>query len=231
MDIKHHYIEQGSGRPLILLHGNGGNGGYFSHQIEEFSKHYRVYAIDTRGHGDTPRGDKPFTIRQFADDLLEFMDEHGIGRANILGFSDGGNIALIFAMKYPDRVDKLIVDGANLKPNGVEWRVQLRIELSYRIARARAGKSPEAKQKAEMQGLLVNDPNIEPAELSAITAKTLVMAGTEDLIKREHTELIANSIPGAELAFIEGDHSIAATNPTAFNECVLRFLMEEGDTP
>lgn len=230
MDIKHHYIEQGSGHPLILLHGNGENGGYFSHQIGEFSKYYRVYALDTRGHGATPRGDKPFTIRQFADDLLGFMDEHGIERANILGFSDGGNIALIFAMKYPDRVDKLIVDGANLKPNGVEWRVQLRIELGYRVARACAGKSPKAKQNAEMLGLMVNDPNIEPEELSAITAKTLVMAGTEDLIKREHTELIANSIQGAELVFIEGDHSVAANNPAAFNESVLRFL-REGDRP
>lgn len=231
MDITHHYIEQGSGFPLILLHGNGENSGYFSHQIGEFSRHYHVYALDTRGHGNTPRGDKPFTIRQFADDLRAFMDEHNIQRANILGFSDGGNIALIFAMKYPNRVHKLIVDGANLKPEGVKRNVQRPIELGYKMARAFAGKSPKARQNAEMLGLMVHDPNIETEELSAVTAKTLVMAGTKDMIKREHTELIAASIPGAALAFIEGDHFIAGKNPAAFNACVLKFLREEGATP
>ena len=82
--------------------------------MESLSKHFRVIAIDTRGHGQTPRGDAPFTIRQFADDLLEFMSEHGIDKAHILGFSDGGNTAMIFAMTHPERVGKLILDGANI---------------------------------------------------------------------------------------------------------------------
>ena len=70
MDIVHYFIEKGNGEPIILLHGNGENCNYFQGQIDEFSKMYHVYAIDTRGHGKTPRGDKPFTIRQFAEDLL-----------------------------------------------------------------------------------------------------------------------------------------------------------------
>ena len=74
MDIKHFYIEKGQGEPLILLHGNGENCEYFKWQIEEFSRDYHVYAIDTRGHGKTPRGNQPFTIRQFAEDLVEFMN-------------------------------------------------------------------------------------------------------------------------------------------------------------
>lgn len=75
MDIKLHYTEQGSGTPLILLHGNGEDSGYFVHQIEYFKDRYQVIAIDTRGHGQSPRGEKPFTIRQFAGDLHDFMDE------------------------------------------------------------------------------------------------------------------------------------------------------------
>ena len=81
MDIKHHFIEKGQGDPLILLHGNGENCDYFVGQIDAFSRYYHVYALDTRGHGKTPRGEAPFTIRQFADDLLSFMDEHDIGKA------------------------------------------------------------------------------------------------------------------------------------------------------
>jgi len=60
------------------VHGNGENCSYFQGQIDEFSKYYHVYAIDTRGHGKTPRGTMPFTIRQFADDLLGFMDKQRI---------------------------------------------------------------------------------------------------------------------------------------------------------
>ena len=101
MDIKHFFIEKGQGEPIILLDGNGENCGYFQGQIDEFSKGYHVYAIDTRGHGKTSRGNMPFTIQQFADDLLGFMDEHRIEKAHLLGFSDGGNIAVVFAIKYP----------------------------------------------------------------------------------------------------------------------------------
>ena len=72
MNIKLHYVEKGEGFPLILLHGNGEEHTYFSHQIEYFSETRRVIAIDTRGHGQTPRGNKPFTIKQFAEDLLRF---------------------------------------------------------------------------------------------------------------------------------------------------------------
>ena len=224
MDLTHYYIERGEGYPLILLHGNGEDCGYFSHQMEAFSGQYHVYALDTRGHGKTARGDKPFTIRQFAEDLLVFMDRHGIQKANILGFSDGANIAMIFAMQYPARVNKLVLNGGNLNPKGVKRSVQIPIEMGYRIAKAFAKKSPQVKANAEMLGLMVNDPDIKPKELSSITAKTLVIAGTKDMIKKSHTELIANSIPGAELAFIEGNHFIANKNPQAFNERVLRFL-------
>ena len=106
--MKLYYKEAGKGFPLILLHGNGENGGYFEHQIGYFQDKYRVIALDTRGHGKSPRGEKPFTIRQFAEDLHDFMDEQEIEKAHILGFSDGGNTALIFALKYPRRVGRLI---------------------------------------------------------------------------------------------------------------------------
>ena len=120
MDIKLNYIEKGKGTPLVLLHGNGGSLECFRSQIEYFSKKYRVIALDTRGHGKSPRGDKPFTIKQFVDDLKDFLDELGIKRAILFGFSDGGNIALTFALKYGEYVEKLILNGANLFPKGLK---------------------------------------------------------------------------------------------------------------
>ena len=224
MDIEHFYLDEGQGEPLILLHGNGENCDYFVGQIPEFARHFHVYALDTRGHGRTPRGKAPFTIRQFADDLLAFMDSQGIARAHILGFSDGGNIAMIFAMKHPERVDRLILDGANLDTKGVKRSVQFQIELGYRFAKMFAKSSESARKSMEMLGLMVNDPNVRPEELAQIQANTLVIAGTKDMIREEHTRLIADHIPDSRLVFIEGDHFIANKCPEAFNRAVLEFL-------
>lgn len=226
MDIKHYYKETGQGEPFILLHGNGESCDYYQGQMDIFSRWYHVYAIDTRGHGKTPRGEAPFTIRQFADDLLGFMDEHKIGKAHLLGFSDGGNIAMIFAIRYPDRVGRLILNGANLNAAGVKRSVQLPIEVGYRVAKRFSGKSESAALHAEMLGLMVNDPNVDPKELGKIRAKTLVIAGTNDMIKESHTRLIAERIPDSQLVFIKGDHFIANKKPKAFNRAVLNFLKE-----
>ena len=225
MDINHYYIEKGTGFPLILLHGNGEDCGYFVHQMEPFAKHFRVIAIDTRGHGQTPRGEASFSIRQFAEDLLDFMNLHQIEKAHILGFSDGGNIAMVFALMHPERVEKLILNGANLNASGVKRKVQIPIEIGYRIAKIFATKSPAARKNAEMLGLMVNDPNVKAEEISCIQNPTLVIAGEKDMIKDSHTRLIAKSIPGAMLSIIPGNHFIANKNPDTFNEVVLRFLL------
>lgn len=227
MDIQLYAREKGTGEPLILLHGNNEDGGYFVHQIHYFSKHYRVIAVDTRGHGKSPRGHAPFTIRQFAEDLRDFMDQRQIGKAHILGFSDGGNIAMIFALNYPERVHKLILNGANLDGGGVRTSVQIPIEIGYRIASLFAKKNPGARKNAEMLGLMVNDPNIEAASLANLHIRTLVVAGTRDLIKTSHTKLIYESLPDAELALIDGDHSVARKNPAVFNSVVEQFLNGE----
>lgn len=224
MDIKHFYIEKGQGEPLILLHGNGENCDYFKNQIDEFSRMYYVYALDTRGHGKTLRGKAPFTIRQFAEDLSDFMDERKIDKSHLLGFSDGGNIALVFALRHSERVNKLILNGANLNAKGIKPATQIPIEIGYRIAMAFSKKSDSARLNAEMLGLMVNDPNVSTEELAGIKAKTLVIAGTRDMVKEKHTRLIAESIPGAELAFIKGNHFIANKNAADFNRRVLEFL-------
>ena len=226
MDIKHFYIEKGQGDPVILLHGNGENYTYFKNQIDVFAEKYRVYALDTRGHGKTPRGDSPFTIRQFANDLLGFMNEHHIERSHLLGFSDGGNIAMVFAIRHPERVDRLILNGANLNAGGVRRSTQIPIEIGYRIAKRFSNKSDSARLNSEMLGLMVNDPNVDSKELKRISAKTLIIAGTKDMILESHTRLIAECIPDSRLTFIRGDHFIANKKPDEFNRVVLDFLKE-----
>ncbi|MDE6761721.1 MAG: alpha/beta hydrolase [Lachnospiraceae bacterium] len=224
MDIALYYQEKGNKEPFILLHGNGENGSYFKNQIDYFSDRYRVIALDTRGHGKSPRGNAPFTIEQFSCDLYDFMESLEISNAVILGFSDGANIAMKFAIKYPNRVKALILNGGNLNPKGVKRATQIPIEIGYKIARRFASKSTDAKKNAEMLGLMVNEPNIELNELSKITAPTLVICGRSDMIKESHTKEIAENIPNAKLSIIKGNHFIANKRYATFNKEVEDFL-------
>ncbi len=224
MEITLYYYEKGSKEPFILLHGNGEDSTYFKHQTDYFSDRYRVIALDTRGHGKSPRGSAPFTIKQFAKDLNEFMNSMAIPEAIILGFSDGANIAMEFALKYPHKVKALILNAGNLNPKGVKRTVQLPIEIGYKIASLFSSKSQSANKNAEMLGLMVNEPNIKPSELVRITAPTLVICGTRDMIKEAHTKEIAGSLPNAKLVIVKGNHFIADKNPSAFNKEVEDFL-------
>lgn len=224
--IKLHYSEKGEGKPLILLHGNGGTLEYFTNQIEYFSKNYRVFAVETRGHGQSPRGTAPFTMRQFADDLSSFMDTHAIEKAHILGFSDGGNIALTFALQYPERVDKLIVNGANLHTGGVKRRYQIPIEIGYRLAKRCASKSPDAKRKYELLSLMVDEPNLTFAQMQSLTMPTLVIVGSNDMIKASHSRKMAAALPNATFVTLKGGHCIAKDTPQAFNAAAEEFLSD-----
>ena len=221
MNIQLHYTEHGSGEPLILLHGNGEDSSYFEHQIAFFQHRYRVIAVDTRGHGKSPRGTAPLTLNQFADDLRAFMDELDIASAHILGFSDGANVAILFALAHPTRVKSLILNGGNLFPEGLTDQTRREIDEEYEQA-----VSANDENLLELLRLMIDEPHIDPAQLAALSIPTLVVAGTDDMIEEAHTRLIAESIPNAQLTLIEGTHFIAFENHDAFNRVVSEFLVK-----
>ena len=152
------------------------------------------------------------------------MDMQGIEKADLLGFSDGGNIALTFALKHPERVHSLILNGANLYPAGVKLSVQIPVVIGYYMASAVAVCSRKARRNKEILGLMVKEPQIRPEELKKLKIRTLVIAGDQDMIKESHTRLIHENIPGAKLVILPGDHFIAGKNPAEFNRAVEDFL-------
>ena len=229
MEFQLYYTEQGQGIPFVLLHGNGESSDYFSHQIEYFSKEYRVIAVDTRGHGKSPRGDSPFTLAQFVEDLKQLLDQLKLKEIILLGFSDGGNIAMMFTLKYSQYVKTLILNGANLNAKGVKSSIQIPIVFGYWITSLFSVFSKNAKASQEMLRLMVKEPNVSPNELKRISVPTLVIVGKQDMIKENHTELIAKHIPNSELVLIEGDHFIANKEPALFNETIELFLNTHTD--
>lgn len=226
MDISLYYQEKGSGTPFILLHGNSEDGNYFKSQIDFFSNNYRMIAVDTRGHGKSPRGNAPFTMNQFVEDLSNLLKKLELSQVILLGFSDGANIAMKFAIKYPERIKALILNGGNLNTKGVKRTTQVFIELGYKITKMFSKKSEDAKRNMELLGLMVNEPNIKIEEIQSIKIPTLVISGENDIIKESHTREIADNIPNAKLSIIKGNHFIANKESKAFNQEVEKFLVK-----
>lgn len=222
--IKLNYAEKGHGEPFILLHGNGENNTYFRHQIKDFAPYFHVIAIDSRGHGKTERGENEMTLIQMREDLKNFMDKHNIKKADILGFSDGANIAMLFALKYPENVNKLILNGGNIFYTGLKSKFRFAVTLSKHILNLFVVHKDFRTRRKELIKMITDEPDLKPKDLKKIEAETLVISGTNDLVYKEHTELIAKSIPNSKLVFIPGDHFVARKNFKAFDRAVLDFL-------
>ena len=223
--------EAGTGQPMILLHGNGEDGSYFSEQMAFFSKEYHVIAIDTRGHGRSPRGNGPFTLGRFADDLEEFLRRRGFRKVILLGFSDGANIALLFALRYPGYVDRMILNGGNLNPFGMKFSVLLGVAAEYArvlavLAERKVLGKPlgDSPRRRELLGLMLWEPRIFSRQLRRIRVPVLVVAGSDDMIRQKHTEKIARCLPEGRLLIIRGTHFVAAEAPAVFNRNVDTFL-------
>ncbi len=228
MAVQLSYTRRGHGDTLILLHGNDGDRTVFDAHMDAFAAVFDVVAVDTRGHGQSPRGNAPFTLSQFASDLKGFTDALGIGRAHILGFSDGGNIALLFALRYPQKVRSLVLNGANLYPTGMLPRAVLDVWRQYALVLPRSPFSAAARRKREMLGLMAFQPHIRPGALLKLTMPALVLAGTQDLIRDTHTRLIARSLPNGTLCILPGSHFLVTEAPEAYRGAVLDWFGKIG---
>lgn len=219
----------GQGKPLVLLHGNGEDSHYFAKQIPVFAQRFRVIAVDSRGHGQSGYDTRGLNFDRMADDLNAVFEAFGLGRAHILGFSDGGNLAIKFALKYPDHVDRLILNGANIHMlTGIKPATQLPL---YPVLGALAVLRPFGaafRHKFDVLALMARDYGVDWADLRRITARTLVIAGENDMVFDEHSWRIALCLPHGRLYRIPGgDHFCAAKLPAQFNLAVMRFLLED----
>ena len=221
--VKLYYETYGTGEPLLLLHGNGESIHSFSKQIDALAQHYHVIAVDTRAQGksvDTLTA--RLTYELFADDMKALLDSLRLPKANILGWSDGGNTGLLLALRYPAYVHKLVTMGANLYPSAetVDGKMLRQSEQARKLL----DKKGDLQHK-RLLTLVLTEPHMSYAEIEAIRAPTLVLAGEKDIIKEAHTRNIAAHIPGAQVVILKGvTHYAPQENPALFNQTVLGFL-------
>ncbi|WP_282630009.1 alpha/beta fold hydrolase [Empedobacter sedimenti] len=217
-DAKIYYEEYGQGEPLIFLHGNNGSIEDFYQQIPFFAKQYRVIAIDTRGQGkSTDLTNTPYAYETFANDLLQVVQKLNLKKVNLIGWSDGGNTALIFNAQRPELVNKIATIGAVLNPNGVSEEL---IENLKNLA-----SNPSENTNSRLIQLMLNEPNITKAELSKIQNPVLVIAGEKDEVKESHTKEIQQNISKGELLIIPNStHYVPFEQPKTLNDAILKFL-------
>ncbi len=213
--------------PLLLLHGNGETIGSFREQIGALAAHYRVIAVDTRGHGQSTTNRQRYTYDLFADDMAALLDSLDISEAHIVGWSDGGNTGLSMALRHPAHVASLTTMGANLYPDrgAVDKKTIGEVRLIRAVSTVLYPFAPKWRRAHRLATLLLRYPRMMPGALAAIRAPTLVLAGEKDVITEPHTRLIAAGIPGAECVILPGlTHYAPQEDGPRFNQTVLDFL-------
>lgn len=207
-----YYEKEGEGSPIILMHGNGESHEVFDVLIPALAKNHTVYAIDTRGHGQSATP-KEYHYDDMAEDVVEFIEGLSIVKPAFYGFSDGGIIGLLVASKYPDKLSNLIISGANLTPKDLKYSFLHHAKKDYK------------KTKDPLAGLLIQEPAIPVDQLHFISVPTLVLAGAKDIVKKSATKKIAKHIPNATLRILEGeDHGSYVVSSEKLYPLIRDFL-------
>jgi len=229
---KHYYETYGSGKPLLLIHGNLTPTKGWAPQIAYFSKKYQVYSIDCRGRGKTELGNDSLTYMQITKDVAEFIKIMKLDSVNIVGKSDGGIIGILLGIYFPEHIKKIVAFGANMEPDTNSLFPATVYEMHEE--RVKADKMLSINDttqnwllEQQRYRMMEYQPHISVQDLQRINVPVLVMSTDRDLIKEEHTFFIYKNISKANLCILPNEkHGIAKLNPDLFNSTVDKYLSE-----
>lgn len=210
------YAAEGCGKPVILLHGNGGSHNDFEVTTRQLAQAgYMVYALDSRGQGANAPVEE-YHYKDMASDVYEFIKAKGLKRPAVFGFSDGGNIALQLEVMYPGTLGAIATGGANIFVHG-SLVPEFESWFLYQ------------ENPAPLTRMMLEEPTMTPEDMHTIACPALIMSGEHDLIRQEHTRLIGDNIPNGKFRIIPGeDHGSYICNSPKITEILLGFFKEIG---
>jgi pimeloyl-ACP methyl ester carboxylesterase len=245
------YFEtEGSGDPVLLLHGGFCSLESMRAQSDALASNYRVHAFERPGHGRSADIDDEFSYARGVADTLAYLDAQGLESVHVVGYSDGAIIGLLLALEHPERIRSLVAISANLDPSAFSHStdgVQAFV-LDSPAPAAESTESEPAEPKPDVERehyvrlspdgpdhadvvleklfrLWTTEPSIDPADLANVTSRVLVMSGDRDSIRPDHSLLIAASIPGAQLCIVPGTtHNLIAERPELISTVIREFL-------
>ena len=224
-----YYEIHGEGHPLVLLHGGGSTiGTTFGRILPSLAKKHMIVAVESQAHGHTRDIDRPLTFEQDADNIFALLRELKIGKADILGFSNGGSIAMQLAIRHPEVVDKLIVASSFFKRDGIYPQVWSFIQngtletmpRQLKDAYLAINNDPKALQAMhdKDQQRMVDFKDWSENALRSIKAQTLLVIGDKDVVSPEHAAEMYRVIPNCRLSILPGGHGDYMGEITAWDE-------------
>lgn len=216
-----YYAVRGGGPTLVFLHGGGDSGEHsFARQLDVFSEHHHIVAPDQVGQGRTPDVRGPLSYTAMMEDTAELLRTLKLRHVDVVGFSDGGILALMLAVRYPELVRRVVISGVNIAPEG------LRPED---LAELRANQIPKPKtideKLAQLWATSPTEEELNVGLLAKITVPVLVISGDRDAITLEHTLTIFHALPDAELCVLPGtDHATFSGRSEWLNPIISAFL-------
>jgi pimeloyl-ACP methyl ester carboxylesterase len=222
------YAVKGNGPALLLLHGGGDSGEHsFARQLDEFSQRHRIVAPDQVGQGRTPDVAGPLSYTEMMEDTVALLQHLNLNRVDVVGFSDGGILALMLAVRHPELVRRLVVSGVNIAPEGLS---------AGNLETLRATENPNPKTIDEkLAHLWLTSPTateLSLAMLAKIKQPVLVISGDRDAVTLEHTLAIYYALPDAQLCVLPGtDHATFSSRPQWLNPIIGTFLDHSSSRP
>lgn len=203
-----YYEREGEGSPVILLHGNGEDHTIFDELFDELKKTHTVYAMDSRNHGMSGIC-QAMSYDDLATDVVNMIEGLQIDRPILVGFSDGGIVALLVAINHSELISKIVVCSANLSPKGIKLAAHRAIKKQYK------------KDKSPITAMMLTGPDIKLSDLAKISVPAVVLAGSNDCIKESETKAIADGINNSKLYILPGeDHSSYVIHSTKILEYI-----------
>ncbi|MGY1787167.1 alpha/beta fold hydrolase [Geodermatophilus sp. SYSU D00698] len=222
----------GDAQVVLLLHGGLSNCDLLLDALEPtLAARYALVAFDRRGHGRTADTSEPFHYEDMATETIRVL-EQVVGRpAHLVGFSDGGIVAILVALRRPDLVRRLVLIGANFHVDGLRP-----LELGEdgprvtEIAESYAQRSPDGAEHFAVVvekglALMRSEPTLSTADVARIGAPTLVVAGDDDLVELSHTCALYEALPAGALAVVPAaSHLVPVEKPDLVARLVDDFL-------
>ncbi len=201
-DIRIAYSEHGSGPNLILLHGNSGSKEMLrSYQTSHFTD-FHTWALDSRCHGRSRSDDDSLSIEQIGDDVIRFCRAKGIAEAGVIGYSDGGNIALFLAKKEPALFPRVIAISPNYLVSGTTDS-GLRLFRAMRAVSVFIGRLGfDTRRQVLRIDLTLRDIGLTDDDLRGIQTRMLILHAENDLVKEDHIMRMTGLIPGCERVLV-----------------------------
>ena len=221
---------QGTGDPVLLLHGGLSDSELLLEPLGPvLGDRYRVLAFDRRGHGRTADTDAAFHYDDMVSETIAAIEKLIGGPAHLVGWSDGGIVALLVALRRPDLVRSLVLIGANYhfdgnmptQPGGFGLKI---IKERY-AERSPDGVDHFAVVFKKSLAMFATEPTLTTDDLRRISAPALVMVGDDDLITLAHTASLYESLPLSQLAVVPGtSHAVVLEKPELAGQLIRNFL-------